>query len=206
MDRVKTLQIKKLLKELDFIETDYQYRSEIVSEVDCEFMNSINDFLSKNPELKTLYDSKINERIEKTLEKEKTKSSVDGEGEKCSVEIDNKSKNKSEKSNETKKAYRDIVKMTHPDKVSDPELNKLYMKATELYEADDKIGLYKICDELSIKYEIDENDKDIIEEKIQSIRKKINFIESTFTWKWFNTENELERERLILNFIELKIK
>lgn len=208
MNRLKDLEIKRLLKELDFIETDYEYRSEIVSEADSEFMNSINQFLSKNPELKDLYDKKVTDRIEKTINNIKN-------NEEKSIEINqeefiNEEQSKeddvmtNEKSPEVKKVYREIVKLTHPDKIKDKRLNDYYIKATDLYNDSDKIGLYKICDELSIEYQIDENDTEIIEDKINTLKRKINFLESTFTWKWFNTKDEKSRERILLDFISLK--
>lgn len=202
MNRLKDLEIKRLLKELDFIETDYEYRSEIVSEADSEFMDSINQFLSKNPELKDLYDKKVTDRIEKTINNIKNNEQQE--------EFINEEQSKeddvmiNEKSPEVKKVYREIVKLTHPDKIKDKRLNNYYIKSTDLYNDNDKIGLYKICDELGIEYHIDENDTEIIEDKINTLKRKINFLESTFTWKWFNTKDEKSRERILLDFISLK--
>lgn len=202
MNRLKDLEIKRLLKELDFIETDYEYRSEIVSEADSEFMDSINQFLSKNPELKDLYDKKVTDRIEKTINNIKNNEEQE--------ELINEEQSKeddvmiNEKSPEVKKVYREIVKLTHPDKIKDKRLNNYYIKSTDLYNDNDKIGLYKICDELGIEYQIDENDTEIIEDKINTLKRKINFLESTFTWKWFNTKDEKSRERILLDFISLK--
>lgn len=202
MNRLKDLEIKRLLKELDFIETDYEYRSEIVSEADSEFMDSINQILSKNPELKDLYDKKVTDRIEKTINNIKNNEQQE--------ELINEEQSKeddvmiNEKSPEVKKVYREIVKLTHPDKIKDKRLNDYYIKSTDLYNDNDKIGLYKICDELGIEYQIDENDTEIIEDKINTLKRKINFLESTFTWKWFNTKDEKSRERILLDFISLK--
>ena len=207
MNKLKDLEIKKLLKELDFIEMDYEYRSEVVSEADSEFMNSINNFLSKNPELKEIYDKKVTDRIEKTINEVKQKE-VDKSTQSDNIEDDFNQDSIddiiSEKTPEVKKAYRDIVKLTHPDKVKDKRLNDFYIKSTDLYNNNDKIGLYKICDELGISYDIDENDTEIIEDKINTLKRKINFLESTFTWKWFNTKDEKLRDRILLDFIGLK--
>lgn len=208
MNRLKDLEIKRLLKELDFIETDYEYRSEIVSEADSEFMNSINQFLSKNPELKDLYDKKVTDRIEKTINniKNNEEESIEINQEELINEEQSKEDDVmiNDKSPEVKKVYREIVKLTHPDKIKDKRLNDYYIKATDLYNDNDKIGLYKICDELCIDYQIDENDTEIIEDKINTLKRKINFLESTFTWKWFNTKDEKSRERILLDFISLK--
>jgi hypothetical protein len=216
-NKIKNLEVKKMLKELDFIETDYEYRTEIVSVADSDFMNNINEFLSKNPELKNIYDKKINDNIEKTINDIKSKSEevFDNTEENIDNDVDNDNKDSeivedeyinsmNEKSSELKKIYREIVKLTHPDKVKDKKLNDFYIKSTDLYNDNDKIGLYKICDELGISYDIDENDTDIIEDKINTLKKKISFLESTFTWKWLNTKDEKLRDKILLDFIILR--
>lgn len=210
MSRLKNLNIKRLLKELDFIEMDYEYRSELVSDADSDFINHINEFLSKNLDLKDIYDKKVTDRIEKTINQAKTKvvEEIPIDVEDDTVLEDNQNFYdiiSNEKSPEVKRVYREIVKLTHPDKVSEKKLNDYYIKSTELYNNNDKIGLYKVCDDLSIDYEIDENDTEIIEDKINTLKRKINFLESTFTWKWFNTKDEKVKEKILLDFISLKI-
>lgn len=216
MNRLKDLEIKRMFKELDFVEMDYEYRHEIVNEADSEFMNSINELLSKNPQLKEAYDKKVTDSIEKTINDIKSRDKEedtpidfetpdDEHVDKTPDDehVDNLESN--EKSPEVKKIYREIVKLTHPDKIKDKRLNDFYIKSTELYNDNDKIGLYKICDELGIVYDIDENDSEFIEDKINTLKRKINFLESTFTWKWFNTKDEKVRERILLDFISLKL-
>ena len=41
MDRIKLLEIKKLFKELDYVQSDFEYRSEIISEADTNFLNGV---------------------------------------------------------------------------------------------------------------------------------------------------------------------
>ena len=41
MSKLKRLEVKKLLKELDFIESDFNYKNEIVFEADSEFIKSV---------------------------------------------------------------------------------------------------------------------------------------------------------------------
>ena len=61
MDKIKLLETQRVLRELEFIETDYQYRKEVVNSADPEFLNQVNLFLTNNPELKEKYDSKVSE-------------------------------------------------------------------------------------------------------------------------------------------------
>lgn len=219
MDKIESLKIKKLVKELDYIETDFEWRTELVNEADSEFVRSINDFLNKNPELKKLYDDKITESLEKSI-KNKIKEDeleIDGQDEQKRMgeeddsffeEGENKveeTENKINISPKVKKLYREIVKKTHPDIIKDKDLNDLYIKATEYYEKNDKLGIYKICNELGIIFDLDSEDYKFIEERIKEYKKRISFLESTFAWKWFNTEEESEKNNIILTFIKLKI-
>jgi hypothetical protein len=49
MSKLKQLEIKKLMKELDFIESDFTYKSEIVHEADNNFIKSVNELLEEHP-------------------------------------------------------------------------------------------------------------------------------------------------------------
>ena len=59
MSKLKQLEVKKLLKELDFIESDFNYKNEIVFESDINFIKSVNDLLDKHPMLKDVIDKRI---------------------------------------------------------------------------------------------------------------------------------------------------
>jgi hypothetical protein len=69
MKDINQLQIKKLFKELDFYETDYEYKNEVITQSESEFMNSVNEFLDGDPELKQLFDEKLNQRFEDAVNK-----------------------------------------------------------------------------------------------------------------------------------------
>ncbi len=214
MNKLKSLEIKRLLKELEFIESDFEYRNLAVSEADSLFINSISEFLSQHPELKKIYDDKITEKINKTIEKIQKKS--DEEIKNLEFEnlqddispIEETPKDDEDKTDisQIKKLYREIVKLTHPDKVKSNKYNELYIKSSNYYESGNKIGIYSICNELDIEYEIEEDDVILINEQILNLKNKINFLESTFAWQWYNCEDEMLRNQILLNFIKLKIK
>ncbi len=214
MNKLKSLEIKRLLKELEFIESDFEYRNLAVSEADSLFINSISEFLSQHPELKKIYDDKITEKINKTIEKIQKKS--DEEIKNLEFEnlqddispIEETQKDDEDKTDisQIKKLYREIVKLTHPDKVKSNKYNELYIKSSNYYESGNKIGIYSICNELDIEYEIEEDDVILINEQILNLKNKINFLESTFAWQWYNCEDEMLRNQILLNFIKLKIK
>lgn len=220
MNRFKQLEQKKILKELEYIETDYEYKNGIITEIDPEFIGDVNEYLKSNPQLKDVYDKKMGEKFDKVFN-EKTKPTNTGdtnnEDNIQEVDMDQVETNinndiseettpepKKEKSPKVKKLYRDIVKLTHPDKVKVKHLNDLYLKATQYYEQNDMIGLYAICNELNIEYELEEADNEFIIAKIKQLKNKIGFLESTFTWKWYSAKEE-EKEQLILTYINLQL-
>ncbi len=200
MDKIKHLEIKKLFKELDYIESDYEYRNEIISEADSDFIKKVNIFLEDYPDLKELYDKKITDKINSSI-----RSSVD-------IVIEDISEDKFEeeaidvKSPKIKKLYREIVKLTHPDKVNKKSLNDIYIESTKCYDENDKIGIYKICTHLDIDYDIDENDDKVIESKIEYIKNRIAFLETTFTYQWIKMDNEAQKTEMMVNFIKMKIQ
>jgi hypothetical protein len=217
MEKLKALQIKKLIKELDYTEIEFEYTNEAVSEADSSFIRSLNDTLEKHPDLKNKYNKILDDSLRKSIDNIKKSPEELEEGVESNIENNQKEKdddineaislvNKSEPSKKVKKLYRDIVKLTHPDKVKDKELNSLYIEANNYYNNNDKIGIYKVCNELNIYYSIDEEDENSIRAKIEELKKKISFLESTFTWMWFKTDNIEDRERIILQFIYNKIK
>lgn len=213
MNKIKQLEIKKLLKELDYIESDFVYKNELVQEADNSFIRSVNELLLKHPDLKEIFDKKINSKIENVFKKreEKIKEIIESDGEMTLDEfIDEIIESNTDskviiEASKIKKLYREIVKRTHPDKIKNKKMNELYLRSTFFYESNDIAGIYSICDELNIEYEVDEKDNKMISDKIKNLKSRINFMESTITWKWFHSENEKEKEQLILRYIESQL-
>lgn len=219
MNKLKSLEIKKLLKELEFTESDFEYRNLAVSEADSLFIDSINTFLNHHPDLKKIYDDKITEKINKTIEKIQKnfdeEQEIENENEKNEnedfendISLSEEILNNEERVNisQIKKLYREIAKLTHPDKINSNKYNDLYIKSTKFYESNNKIGIYSICQELEIEYEVEDDDASLINVEIETLRNKINFIESTFAWQWYNCEDEILKSQILLNFIKLKIR
>ena len=197
MDKIKKLEIKKLFKELDYVQSDFDYRNEVISDVDNTFLTGVNEFLENNPDLKELYNNKINEVIEKNITENTEEPTEEEEEEEDTKDV---------KSSKIKKLYREVVKLTHPDKTDNKKLNEYYIQGTECYNDNDKIGMYIICGELNIEYEMDDDDNTHIKTKIDVLKGKIDFIESTFTYKWAGLETEEEKIELIKSFILMKIQ
>jgi hypothetical protein len=201
MNRLQFLQTKKLFKELEYMESDFEYRNEIISEADSEFITQVNNFLEEHPQLKEIYDEKIDNHIQQSILRN-TEEVIELFEEKV-IEQEIFQEVKLPK---VKKLYREIVKLTHPDKVSMKTLNDLYLLATKYYDNNDKIGIYKVCTELEIDYDLDDEDNQIIESKIEYLKRRIQFLESTFTWQWINTNGDKEKNEMLLNFIKLRLQ
>lgn len=214
MGKLKSLQLKRLLKELDYIESELEYRSELINEADSQFLLEINYFLEENPELKKIYNNIIDVRVEqiinkKVQEKQKFSDEVSG-GEDEDLEEQQKENNEDEEnkiiiSPKLRSLYREIVKITHPDISKKKDLNDIYINATKFYSLNDKVGIYKICSDLNINYEVDEEDEKDINQKINDTKDRIIFMESTLTWKWFNENDEQTKKRIMLDYIKLRM-
>ena len=195
MNNLEKLEIKRLLKELDFIESDYEYKNELINQLEIEFISSVNIYLDDKPELKEIFDEKINKRFQETINRKiESLNNPQPVVEKIVVEVDPK----------IKKIYREIAKKTHPDKVKDDELNDIYIKSTEYYESGDILSIYKICEDLNLEYEFTLDENELIKSKILSYKEKIDLLQSTFTWKWSNTDED-KKDKIIEDYIKIQL-
>lgn len=204
MSKLRSIQLKKLLKELEYMELEFEYRTELVQEVDLKFTRQINEFLDENPTIKEVYDQKNDLRLQSAIESKinEIQSEVD------ELEVEDEVEELDllpTVSTKVKKLYREIVKVTHPDLINKKNLNEIYLYATKYYNLNDKIGIYRICSELNIDYDIDEEDEVDISKKINEVKSKISFLESTWAWKWFTTESERDKNQIMIDFIKLRI-
>ena len=207
MSKLKQLEIKKLLKELDFIESDFTYKSEVIHEADSNFIKTVNNLLEEHPLLKEVFDKKINSKIEHIFEKknEEIKEKIELSNEEETSVEDDSIIVKRVIDKKVKKLYREIAKVTHPDIIINKKLNEIYLKATQFYNNNDITGTYSVCDELDIDYEPEDSDNLLISEKIISLKNRIDFMESTLTWVWYHSTDENEKEQLILRYIKSQL-
>jgi hypothetical protein len=203
MNKLKQLEIKKLMKELDFIESDFNYKNEIVHEADNEFIKSVNNVLEEHPLLKEVFDKKINSKIENIFQErsDEIKEKIELE-ENLNDSVEEEVIVRKVIDKKVKKLYREIAKLTHPDVVNNKKLNELYLKATQFYNNNDITGTYSICDELDIDYEPEESDNELISSKINGLKNRISFIESTLTWVWYHSNDDKQKEQILLRYIK----
>ena len=116
MSKLKQLEIKKLMKELDFIESDFNYKNEIVQEADSNFIKSVNTLLDQHPLLKDVFDKRINVKIESIFKQKDEEIKEKNETEENNSEIEEDEvivRKVIDK--KVRKLYREIAKVTHPD-------------------------------------------------------------------------------------------
>lgn len=199
MNKLRQLEARKLLKELDYVKSDFEYKNEIVFEADGAFMESLNGFLEKNIELKEIFEKKTNAGIDMIRERS-SENAVENSPSSVEIAIVDKAANEN-----IRKIYRSVAKKTHPDKISDARLNDIYIMAREMYESNDVMGIYSICDQLGIPYEISVEDLATLKDRISIIKDRVAFMESTFSWKWHHSEDEGERSRMLFEYVKSKI-
>lgn len=197
MDFFLKLEFNRLIKELDFIESDLLYKSSVLKLADENFIKSVNQVLETFPQLKQILDDRTKSRYV-TLNTEIPVSQViDIEDE---VEIIYESKDP-----RVKTLYRQIARSTHPDVASQSNLKEVYLQAQKAYDSNDLVQIMSICERLKIDYEITSEEFELIKEEIDLKRKRIQFLESTYTWKWYQVESQEEKNQIILNYLETQI-
>jgi hypothetical protein len=195
VSKLKNLKVQKLIQEYTFLLTDDEYKKEVVSTYQKDFLSIINGMIK--PE-------------EPKKEEEKSDDSKK-EGDDTTEQPKKQPKIGDDLVNETtkskiKKIYRDIVKLTHPDKVNSNDLIKLYIEAKDAYEDNDLFVLYFICGKLNIPLELDEEDTEILNKLIEVKRKELKSIETSFLWQWVHAKNDDEKERMVTTFVEKHYK
>jgi len=192
MNNLKYLEIKRLIKELEFVETNFEYQSEILKITELDFNKSIYTFLRKFPELESIYKER-KEELDSILS---TGTALED------IITETKEEIESIDSPQIKKLYRDIVKMTHPDIVNNFRLNEVYKEASEAYECSDIIKLYQISSELELNHELNDDIIQKINEKIKLLKIQTEMLNSTFTYRWIKSK---QKDEVVLDYIKSKI-
>lgn len=197
MNLHEKLEFNKLIKELDYIDSDLVYKTSLLKNADEDFIKSVNIVLEKYPQLKSIVEEKSHKRME-ILDYHRSQDTNASEDTVEEVITESKPE-------KLKSLYRQIAKSTHPDKSSQENLKELYLDAQKAYESNDILQIMSICERLKIDYEISPIEVDLVREEIKMKRDRISFLESTYTWKWF-TENSVDKKnQIIINYLESQV-
>ena len=184
-EKIHELHINKIIQEYSYLKSDEEFKKEVISTRQSEFLKIINQtLLNYSPDQIRKHDDTQPPPVENK------KPGIDIE------EIPHNTKVKA------KNVYRDIVKLTHPDKVDDEVLNELYIEAKDAYEVYDLFELYFIARSLNIKLKLTFEEMDTLNKLIDLKKQNIKSIESSYVWLWINGSSEDEKTRIVNQFIE----
>lgn len=192
-DKLFELQIKKLLQEYKLLLIDEEYKNELIGLNRPEFLKEIcrkGGFVQEPEEPKPLLEEEQKEEPEDAEplpeEEEDEKTAFIKEG--------------------MKRLYRQIVKLTHPDKTmhknNRKELSELYIRSKKAMASMDVYELLTICDRLDIEYRIDINQKDILEENLDKKKSQLKSLESSFIWLWISAKTDADKESIVDLFVQ----
>lgn len=188
-DKLFELEIKKILQEYKLLLIDEEYKNEMISINKGDFMKEINKKGGFDPEpVAPKEDAPVEDidRAEEDAPEEDEKTSSIKEG--------------------MKTLYRQIVKLTHPDKTmhknNKKELNELYIRSKKAMDSLDVYELLTICDRLDIKYDIDINQKDILEENLEKKKSHLKSLEESFIWLWIKAQTDIEKDIIVDLFLQ----
>jgi hypothetical protein len=180
MKKLKDLELKKLILELEMLDIEENYNNEFVS----NYRPLFNEHLRKiAPEF-----------AEKPAEQPSESPEPQPESEPIVVDEAELKK--------IKKIYKEISKICHPDKTNIIELNELYIQAKLLYEKNDLLGLIKISNKLSLNFEIEDDDVIVLRRSLKDKKEKLMKIEGTFLWIWANANTDEEKEAVIKMYVD----
>ena len=184
VERLIELKIDRIIKEYSFLKSDEEYKKEVIDENTVEFLKIINERLNG---------------MDPNSLKEQSKDPVEFKKPKPKIDINTISENDKIK---IKKVYRDIVILTHPDKVEDQELNLLYIEAKEAYEILDFIELCFIAKGLKIHIKLKLEETKLLTALIESKKNDLKLMEGSFIWIWANADDDIKKEEIVELFIK----
>jgi hypothetical protein len=196
MDFFSRLEFNRLLKELDFIDSDLIYKSTLLKLADENFIKNVNEVLETFPQLKQIVDDRLNQRFNLINNEHPSPISIEENDDEIIFES---------KDQRLKTLYRQIARSTHPDVASQSNLKEVYLEAQKAYDSNNLVGIMSICEKLKIDYEITSEEFQLIKDEIDLKKQRIKFLESTYTWKWYQVESTEERNQIILNYLETQI-
>ena len=180
-DKLKQLEIKKLLTEYDYLIIDEEMKQEIIDEYKPEFMENLGE--------------KFNEQDKQDNEKEQEPQK---QPEKKEVEKLIKDEDLSDETKKRmKKMFREVMKKTHPDKVKSEELIEIYIKSKEAYDANNLLELSYNASKLNISIDLSELEIEILKDLIKHKRESLETIEKSWLWMWYKAGTETEKDNVI---------
>jgi len=188
-NRLKQLEIKKLLTEYDYLNIDGEIKQEIIDKYKPVFMEDLKEYDDPNKE-KT-----VEENVGEPMNTEKV------------VEKLIKDEDLSDHTKKRmKKMFRDVMKKTHPDKVKSEELVEIYIKSKEAYELNDLLSLSHYANKLNIEVRLNVVEIKILKDLLAKKKESLEVIESSWLWLWYNSKTKEEKKKVVELYYEKHIK
>ena len=178
-DKLKQLEIKKLLSEYEYLIVDDEYKQQIISDYSSEFINEINEKSGIKEEK-----SEEDEEIIPPEEREVIKKIND-------EDLTDETKKR------MKSMFREIMKKTHPDKVQSEELVEIYIKSKEAYETNDILGLCFYANKLNVIVELSDMEVEILKDMIKKKKEELETIEKSWLWLWYKAGTEQAKDNVV---------
>ncbi len=181
-DKLKQLEIKKILSEYDYLIIDEEIKQEVIDEYRPIFMKDLGKEMGiggEEPDNPPPQDNIEEKELVKLIKDE---------------DLSDDSKKR------VKTMFREIMKKTHPDKVQSEELVDIYIKSKEAYESNDILELSYNASKLNINIELSDLDIEILKDLIKIKIEKIETIEKSWLWLWYKAGTETEKNNIIKLF------
>jgi hypothetical protein len=185
MDHLVRLQLTNLLKKYDYLCGEFEAKSEISAISQGVFWDNIERVVRG--------DDRLGEAVKIDDPYPRSEGSVLSSG-----IMEDKNRDVDE---DIKSLYRTVAKITHPDKVRNEYLNKLYVDATRMVRDNDRIGLYGLAISLGIEVSIPDGMYEDLVAKINEIEAKIRFLESSYHMRWYYSDRQTKID-LVCEYIE----
>mgnify|MGYP002628862694 FL=1 len=188
-NRLKQLEIKKLLTEYDYLNIDGEIKQEIIDKYKPVFMEDLKEYEGPNKE------KKVEVKVGEPMNTEKV------------VEKLIKDEDLSDHTKKRmKKMFRDVMKKTHPDKVKSEELVEIYIKSKEAYELNDLLSLSHYANKLNIEVRLNVVEIKILKDLLSKKKESLEVIESSWLWLWYNSKTKEAKKKVVELYYEKHIK
>ena len=202
---IHELQYKRLLSELRFKYEELELIKESIPELCAEFEDYYTQFLKENDIVKEELEEEDTPQFEK-FKKQMEPPPIECDETGISI-LEEKTDEYKDAKKVFTKLYREIVKKTHPDKITteDPfyrnELTILFKGAAYAMDKGKWSKLLKIAEDLGIKPPNYKKMNSYLKKEIKDVNNQVKAHKLKFSWKLYEAEEKEEKDSVIKNFI-----
>ena len=197
---------KLLILQVRFLREKLILHKEIEEEAGSLFSKSFKNTLKEMPsDVKSAFESE--EQKQEEREKQRFSEQVEETQQRAEHQEEQDVPPKKTKPKHLKLVYKEVAKITHPDKLKDMselerlEKENLFIKAGKAMDEGNLIDLMDVALHLKVPFpDPSEDDFELAKNKVEKIRAKIKKIENTTAWKWYHSDEE-EKPLMMKDYI-----